>query len=62
MFSKENPVGEQFAILPKMVKCTLSLCHSNADMERTLSINKRMVTKQKVSTKKETVINTVQKQ
>ena len=54
VFSKVDPVGELFAILPKW--CALSLCYSNADVERSLSINKRIVIKQKVSMKKETVI------
>ena len=47
VFSKVDTVGEQFAILPKMVKCALSLCHSNADVEMSLSSNKRVLTKQK---------------
>ena len=39
-----------------MVKCALALCHSNADVERSLSVNKRMLTKQNVSMKDETII------
>ena len=31
-----------------MVKCALALCHSNADVERSLSVNKRTLTKQNV--------------
>ena len=31
-------------VLPKMVKCALALCHSNGDVERSLSVNKRMLT------------------
>ena len=38
-----------------MVKCALALCHSNADVERSLSTNKRVVTKHNVSMKKETI-------
>ena len=38
-----------------MVKCALALCHSNADVERSLSVNKRMLTKQNVAMKDETV-------
>ena len=30
-----------FEVLSKMAKCALALCHSNADMERSLSSNKR---------------------
>ena len=45
VFSKADPVGEQFAILPKMVKCALSLCHLNAYAESSLSIRIRMHTK-----------------
>ena len=32
-------------VLPKMVKCALALCHSNADVERSLSVNKENVNK-----------------
>ena len=32
VFSKADPVGEQFAILLKMLKYALLLCHSNANM------------------------------
>ena len=38
-----------------MVKCALALCHSNADVERSLSTNKKVVTKHNVSMKKETI-------
>ena len=38
-----------------MIKCALVLCHSNADVERSLSINKKVVTKQNVSMKRETL-------
>ena len=38
-----------------MIMCALALCHSNADVERALSINKRMLTKQNVSVKDETI-------
>ena len=38
-----------------MVKCALVLCHSNADVERSLSVNKRMLTKQNVGMKDETL-------
>ena len=38
-----------------MIKCSLALCHSNADVERSPSINKKVVTKQNVSMKRETL-------
>ena len=46
VFQREDTCGEKFVTLPKMVKCALALCHSNADVERSLSINKKVVTKQ----------------
>ena len=39
-----------------MVKCALALCSPNADLERSLSVNKRMLTKQNVSIKDESII------
>ena len=42
-------------ILPKMVKCALALCHSNADIERSFHANKRMLTKQNMSLFGETI-------
>ena len=56
IFEKAEPVDNPFVVLPKMVKCALTLCHSNADVERSLSVNKRMITKQNVSMKAETVL------
>ena len=50
-----DATGEKFSVLPKMIKCALALCHSNADVERSLSINKKVVTKQNVSMKRETL-------
>ena len=55
IFNKTDESGDKFIILPKMVKCALALCHSNADVERSLSVNKRMLTKQNVAMKDETV-------
>lgn len=55
IFNKTDESGDNFIILPKMVKCALVLCHSNADVERSLSVNKRMLTKQNVAMKDETV-------
>ena len=42
--------------LPKIVKCALTLCHSNADVERSLSVNKRTLTNQNMAMKDETLI------
>ena len=55
IFSKTDESGDKFIILPKMVKCALVLCPSNADVERSLSVNKRMLTKQNVGMKDETL-------
>ena len=43
-------------LLSSKVKCALTLCHSNADVERSFSVNKRMITKQNISIKAETVV------
>ena len=45
VFTKVDASGDQFSVLPKMIKCALALCHSNADVERSLSVHKRVVTK-----------------
>ena len=55
VFITSDATGEKFSVLPKMIKCALVLCHSNADVERSLSINKKVVTKQNVSMKRETL-------
>ena len=55
VFIMSDATGEKFSVLPKMIKCALALCHSNADVERSLSINKKVVTKQNVSMKRETL-------
>ena len=39
-----------------MIKCALSVSHSNADIERSLSINKRMLTKKNMTINDETFI------
>ena len=39
-----------------MVKCVLSLCHSNADVERSFSANKIMMSKQNMVLNEETII------
>ena len=56
IFEKAEVVDNPFVVLPKMVKCALTLCHSNADVERSLSVNKRMITKQNVVMKTQTVV------
>ena len=38
------------------MKSALSLCHSNADVERSLSVNKRVLTKERTGLKTETLI------
>ena len=55
VFTKGDGSGDCFVVLPKMVKCALALCHSNAGVERSLSTNKKVVTKHNVSMKKETI-------
>ena len=40
----------------KMVKCALALCHLNADVERSVSVNKEMLMEQNVSMKDEPII------
>ena len=39
VFGGIDSSGDKFVVLPKMVKCALALCHSNADVERSLSVN-----------------------
>ena len=46
---------DKFVALPKMVECALVLCHSNADVERSLSVNKRMLTKMNTKMCEETI-------
>ena len=55
VFTKGDGSGGCFVVLPKMVNCALALCHSNADVERSLSTSKKVVTKHNVSMKKETI-------
>ena len=33
IFSRRDASGENIVVFPKMVKCSISLCHSNADVE-----------------------------
>ena len=55
IFNIPDKCRDFFEVLPKMVKCALVLCHSNADVERSLSTNKKMVTKSNTSLKPETL-------
>ena len=46
----KTPLGkEKFDVLAKVVKCALSLSHGNADSERSLSVNKKTLTKERSS-------------
>ena len=56
IFDKGDACGDAFQVLPKLVKCALSLSHSNADVERSLSVNKRVLTKEKTAMNTETLI------
>lgn len=55
IFCSRDSSGDKFVVLPKMVKCALALCHSNADVERSLSVNKRMLTKLNTGMSEESV-------
>ena len=41
--------SQKFSVLGKVIKCALSLSHGNADNERSLSINKNTLSKEKSS-------------
>ena len=43
-------------VLPKMVKCALAISHTNAEVERSPSISKRMLTKENIVINEETLI------
>ena len=44
----KTPLGKRkFDALAKTVKCALSLSHGNADNERSLSVNKKILTKER---------------
>ena len=44
----KTPLGKRkFDVLAKTVKCALSLSHGNADNERSLSVNKKSLTKER---------------
>ena len=55
VFQREDTCGEKFVTLLKMVKCALVPCHWNAYVERSLSINKKVVTKQNTKMKGSTI-------
>ena len=55
VFGGIDSSGDKFVVLPKMVKCTLALCHSNVDVERSLTVNKRMLTKMNTRMSEETI-------
>jgi hypothetical protein len=56
IFEKGDACQDAFQVLPKLVKSALSLCHSNADVERSLSVNKRVLTKERTGLRTETLI------
>ena len=41
--------SQRFSVLAKAVKCALTLSHGNADNERSLSVNKKILTKERAS-------------
>ena len=46
----KSVVGSQrFSVLTKVIKCTLSLSHGNADNERSLSVKKKTLSKERTS-------------
>ena len=49
VFGHTDASRDNFVVLPRMVKCALSLGHSNGDVERSFSINKEMLTKQNMT-------------
>ena len=46
---KRVPGNQKFSVLGKVIKCALSLSHGNADNERSLSINKKTLSKERSS-------------
>ena len=55
VFGGIDSSGDKFVVLPKMVKCVLALCHSNIDVESSLSVNKKMLTKMNTRMSEETI-------
>ena len=56
VFDHTDASGDQFLVLPRMVKCALSLSHSNTDAERSYSINKKMLAKQNMKMNDQTAV------
>ncbi len=56
IFDRGDVCGDAFEVLPKLVRCALLLSHSNTDVERSLSVNKRVLTKEKTALSTETLI------
>ena len=57
VISLKNAAGnDKFKVLPKEIKCALTLANGNADTERSLSVNKKIITKQRVNTNQSTLI------
>jgi hypothetical protein len=56
VFKQKNALGmPKFIILPKFVKAVLCLAHGNAEVERSLSENKRVVTPERSSLSPESI-------
>ena len=55
IFCSRDSSGDKFVVLPKIMKCALALCYSNADVERSLSVNERMLTKLNTGMSEESV-------
>ena len=45
IFCSRDSSGDKFVLLSKMVKCALALCHSNANVERSLKCEQKNVDK-----------------
>lgn len=56
LFEMKDVRGKpKFPVLSNVVKCALILAHGNADTERSLSENKRIVTKERVNLNDDTI-------
>ena len=57
VLSLNNAAGnDRFKVLLKVIKCALTLAHGNADTERILSVNKKIMTKERANTNQSTLI------
>ena len=57
VLSLKNAAGnDRFKVLLKVIKCALTLAHGNADTERILSVNKKIMTKERANTNQSTLI------